>query len=241
MPKIGIISQARMGSSRLPGKVLMYAGGKTLLDWHFLRLRECGFPVILATTDMSGDDLLSQWAAHNRYPCFRGSEKNVRSRYYHCAQRNKLDIVVRVTSDCPLIDGSLIADGINQYMSTGESRHYLTNSQSTYPRGFDFEIFSFELLEEANRKSEHAFEREHVTPYFYHKKKLDIRVTHYHNDEDNSHLRVTVDTPDDFKLVTQLIEKHSAGVKTHREITRILKNNPDLISINEHIVQKRVA
>lgn len=230
-----------MGSSRLPGKVLKKAGGKSLLDWHFERLLTCDQPVILATTTSPHDTPLCDWADSNGISCFRGSENNVLSRYLDCAKEYNLDIIVRVTSDCPLVDGQMIADGIERYFSHNEPRQYLTNSQSTFPRGFDFEIFSLDLLEEAFVNSKNTYELEHVTPYFYHKKKLDIMVTQYQSMEDNSHLRVTVDTPEDFELVRILIEQHNAGISTHFEITELLKKRPDLVALNQHVVQKRVA
>lgn len=168
MPNIGIVSQARLGSSRLPAKVLMTAGGRTLLEWHFDRLQKAGYQAILATTDRTDDDPLYEWAREVGVDSFRGSEDNVLSRYRECARQFKLDVIVRVTSDCPLIDGELIAAGIDHYLAFDETRQYVTNGQRrTFPRGFDFEIFSRELLEEAYQNAVEPYEFEHVTPYFY--------------------------------------------------------------------------
>ena len=255
MLNIGIVSQARLGSSRLPAKVLMNAGGLTLLEWHFERLSKSGYRTILATTDCVEDDPLHEWACESGVACFRGSEDNVLSRYRECARRFKLDVIVRVTSDCPLIDGELVAAGINRYLAFDETRQYLTNGQQrTYPRGFDFEIFSRELLEEAWQNALESFELEHVTPYFYRANlnlpasrsrrssgPMDIALRHFEQPQDHSHLRVTVDTIEDYELVRCLIEDFNAGQKNHQQITTILNSNPQLVAINHDVEQKQVV
>lgn len=259
MLNIGIVSQARLGSSRLPAKVLMTAGGKTLLEWHFERVAKSGYRPILATTEHTDDDALYEWAVEVGVDCFRGSENNVLSRYRECARRFKLDVIVRVTSDCPLIDGELVAAGIDQYLAFDESRQYITNGQlRTYPRGFDFEIFSRELLEEAYLSAVQPFEFEHVTPYFYlspadlensqqpfvntyRRGRMDIALRHFAQARDQSHLRVTVDTIEDYELVRCLIEDYGAGLKNHQQITEILNSNPQLVAINHNVEQKQVV
>jgi len=260
MLNIGIVSQARLGSSRLPAKVLRPAGGKTLLDWHFERLAKSGYTSFLATTDLKSDDPLHEWANEVGVTCFRGSEQNVLSRFRNCARQFKLDVIVRVTSDCPLIDGELVATGINQFLEIDEPRQYMTNGQRrTFPRGFDFEIFSYELLEEAYQSAENSAELEHVTPYFYQSgdsagvsasrkgragrrhQRLDIMRRNFTQHSDNSHLRVTVDTIEDYELVRVLIEDFNAGHKNHLQITNILNDNPQLVAINQDIIQKQVV
>ncbi len=233
----------------------MNAGGRTLLEWHFERLGKSGCQAILATTDRAEDDPLNEWACESGIAAFRGSEDNVLSRYRECARRYKLDVIVRVTSDCPLIDGELVASGIQRYLDFGERRQYLTNGRHrTFPRGFDFEIFSSELLEEAFQNAVEPYEFEHVTPYFYrsglnrsvshasrHTGPMDIALRHFEQSEDHSHLRVTVDTIKDYELVRCLIEDFNAGQKSHRQITEILNCNPHLVAINHDVEQKQVG
>lgn len=246
MLNIGIVSQARLGSSRLPAKVLLSAGGKTLLQWHMERLAASRHQIILATTSRTEDDPLAEWAYEADLPMFRGSEDNVLSRYRECARHYKLDVIVRVTSDCPLIDGRLVARGIEYYLAFDETRQYVTNGQQrTFPRGFDFEIFSRELLEEAWQNATRPYEFEHVTPYFYQprasgQKRMDIALRHFVQDNDHSDLRVTVDTVEDFELIRCLIEEFNAGYAGYEKITDTLLRHPQLVAINHHVEQKQV-
>lgn len=267
MLNIGIVSQARLGSSRLPAKVLLSAGGKTLLQWHMERLAASRHQIILATTTRTEDDPLAEWAHEADLPVFRGSEDNVLSRYRECAHHYKLDVIVRVTSDCPLIDGQLVARGIEHYLAFDETRQYVTNGQQrTFPRGFDFEIFSSELLEEAWQNASRPYEFEHVTPYFYQprasfyqpqaslgqpqasfdqpqasgQRRMDIALRHFVQDKDHSDLRVTVDTVEDFELIRCLIEEFNAGYAGYEKITDTLLRHPQLVAINHHVEQKQV-
>src|ERR1017187_8832445 len=105
--RIGIISQARMTSTRLPGKILLEAKGKPMLSYHIDRLKRSGLPIYIATTINKTDEPVVQFAKTHTIPFYRGSEDHVLSRYYECALENKLDVIIRVTSDCPLIDGNL--------------------------------------------------------------------------------------------------------------------------------------
>lgn len=240
--KIGIISQARMTSTRLPAKILLKILDKPLLLHHVDRLKWSGVPVYIATTSNHTDDIVENFCNENHFPFFRGSESDVLSRYYHLAEKEKLDIIVRVTSDCPLIDGYEIKNALDYYTSLPDYKNvYYTNCQKrTFPRGFDFEIFSFESLKKCFYFGKQEFEREHVTPYIWksHPEQFDIR--HYTRNEDCSRFRITVDEEDDFKLIKILIEKYAAHTLKSAEIIDVLKANPELSSINEHIEQKKV-
>jgi spore coat polysaccharide biosynthesis protein SpsF len=217
------------------------AGGRTLLDWHFSRLASSGCELIMATTDQPNDDPLAVWAADAGVGCFRGSEHHVLSRYLECARRFNLDVIIRVTSDCPLIDGTLVKEGLKCYWSAQNSRLYLTNGHRSFARGFSFEIFSRELLEEAYLNATELYEIEHVTPYFYFNGKPDITVEHMYYPQDRSHYRVTVDTSEDYRLVRRLIEACGAGTYDYAQITTLLDNRPDLVLINSMVEQKKVA
>ncbi|MBD1397640.1 glycosyltransferase family protein [Pontibacter sp. JH31] len=240
--KVGVISQARMTSTRLPGKVLLKAGGKTMLQHHVDRLRDAGLDVYIATTQNTSDDPIAAYAAQANIPCYRGDEHNVLSRFYECALRYGLDVIVRVTSDCPLIDGQLIADAVQQYLAWDDEAVYLSNAlQRTFPRGFDFEIFSFGLLKEAFQNATLTADLEHVTPYINQNKSGRVTLRHYTQDKDASQFRITLDTPEDFELISLLMEQHGAHKLSGDEIMLLLENHPKLQNINAHVEQKKLG
>lgn len=240
-PRIGIISQARMSSTRLPGKILKSVGNKSLLQIHLNRLQQSGFPIYLATTTNKSDDCIAEFCMQQQQAYSRGDEQNVLSRFYECALQFKLEVIVRVTSDCPLIDGFLIKDAIEKYLAFNSTSLYYSNCiERTFPRGFDFEIFSFDMLKEAYEKATSDAQKEHVTPYFYQNHQNKFTLKHYKSTSDYSQLRITVDTPEDFELIKILIEQHHAASKSAPEICELLQQHPELVTINQHIEQKKV-
>lgn len=240
-PKVGIISQARMTSTRLPGKILKKANETPLLQFHLNRLKDSGFPVIIATTTNQTDDPVVEFCNQNQVPFYRGDEDNVLERFYGAATEHNLDIVVRVTSDCPLIDGNIIRKAVQEFIQADDQMLYMSNGLSkTFPRGFDFEIFGYNLLQEAYEKADEQFEKEHVTPYLYTGKNPAIKTKGFAYLKDYSAYRITVDTEDDFKLVQKLIEEYQADKKGIDQIIEILNENPDLVKINAHIEQKKL-
>jgi spore coat polysaccharide biosynthesis protein SpsF len=239
--KVGIISQARMTSTRLPEKVLLPIGQKPVLQYHLERLQQSGYPVFLATTINKTDDPLVAFGQQHQIPVFRGDEQNVLSRYYETARTFNLDIIVRVTSDCPLIDGALIRQGIGEYLEMNDSQLYLSNVLvRTFPRGFDLEIFSFALLEEAFHQASQAGDLEHVTPYINQNKSGRVRFRHLTQTEDKSGYRVTLDTPEDFELLRILIEEYQADLLPAQDICRILDAHPEIAQINAMVEQKKI-
>lgn len=240
-PIIGIISQARMTSTRLPGKVLMEVEKKSLLKYHLDRLKLSNLPLFIATTINTTDDLLEDFAVKEKINIYRGSENNVLSRYYECAQLNNLEIIIRVTSDCPLIDGILIKEAVSEYIKMGDYNLYYSNCiERTFPRGFDFEIFSFAMLEEAYKHATSTHDLEHVTPYINQNKSGKIKFKHIRNEVDRSDIRITVDTSDDFILIKKLIEEHHADGLSCKEIISLFDHNPELKKINAHVEQKKI-
>ncbi|RDC62012.1 cytidylyltransferase domain-containing protein [Adhaeribacter pallidiroseus] len=237
MKKVGIISQARMTSTRLPGKVLLLVKNVSLLKYHTDRLRQSGYPVFLATTVNPTDDVIAEFAITENLGWYRGDENHVLSRFYETAKNHGLEVIVRVTSDCPLVDGELIKQGVEEYLKINSESVYLSNTViRSYPRGLDFEIFSFRLLAEAAKKAQGSFQQEHVTPYI----KEQATLEHIVYPEDASNFRITVDTPEDFELIQILIENFAADQLGSKDLIRLLRNHPELTQINAHIEQKKI-
>ncbi|UOG76751.1 glycosyltransferase family protein [Hymenobacter tibetensis] len=239
--KVGIISQARMTSTRLPGKVLLPVDGLPLLHYHVARAQQSMLPLYLAITVNATDDPLADFATAQHLPYTRGDEHDVLARYQYCAATHNLDVIVRVTSDCPLLDGKLIADSVQEYLRVNDSRLYLSNVlERTFPRGLDFEIFSRELLEEAFQQATLPTDREHVTPYIHQNRSGRVRFQHVIRAENCSAYRLTVDTVEDFQLIKTLIEEYRASDLPTDALIALLEQHPELVALNAHIEQKKV-
>ncbi|HXH73880.1 MAG TPA: glycosyltransferase family protein [Bacteriovoracaceae bacterium] len=237
--KAGIITQARIGSTRLPGKVLKKINSSSLLDYHIRGLKKSGLPVVVATSDLEVDKAIVDFCEHIGVDYFRGSESDVLSRFYHTALKYKFDIVIRVTSDCPLVDGALIKSGLEQSGILQKKNLYVSNAlKRTYPRGYDFEIFSFDMLKDAYENAKEPHEREHVTPYIYKKAVANNRNFDVLAKEDFSSFRLTVDTQEDFNLIEILIRDFHADSLSLEGVLEVLGRNPGLKEINADIVQK---
>jgi len=242
--KTGIIVQARMGSTRLPGKIMINIAGKTVLEHLIERLKICKKinEIIIATTTLSNDSIVAKTAEENGVKFFRGSEEDVLSRYYFAAKENDLDVIARVTADCPLIDPFVI----DELMSFYEKNNYdfVTNvntdvNKRTYPRGLDTEIFSMSVLEKAYCEAKETYQREHVTPYLYENCK---NIFFYINDINYSKYRWTLDTQDDLELITKVYSylykgKHDFFLK---KIIALFEERQELFKINEHVEQKKI-
>ena len=229
-----------MTSTRLPGKVLLPVGGQPLLHYHVTRLKQSGLPLYLAITTNAADDPLAAFAAAHDLPCTRGDEHDVLGRYHQCAAAHGLDVIVRVTSDCPLIDGALVAAGVREYVRLGNPRLYLSNVlRRTFPRGFDFEIFSRPLLNEAFQRATLPGDREHVTPYIHQNRSGKVHFHHSARVPDRSQYRLTVDTAADFALIKILIEQYDAAMLDADQLIRLLDQHPELVALNAHVEQKK--
>ena len=238
---IGIITQARMTSTRLPAKIFKEVNHKNLLQYHIDRLKQTGFDIAIATTVNATDDCVSEFAEKQQLKFHRGSENNVLSRFHEAATKFKFDIIIRVTSDCPLIDPHLIRNSVEKYLKFNNPNLYMSNGlERTFARGFDFEIFSFKLLDDAFKNAQLEEDLEHVTPYIWKNKSGKVELYPVKQSTDNSRFRITVDTADDFELVKTLIGKYQADKLDYNEIEEILANHPELVAINSHIEQKKV-
>lgn len=228
-----IIIQARMNSKRLPGKVLMEAGGIPLIGILFERLKDSGIPILLATSENSENDPLEEYARGKGIMVYRGSEDNVLERYYEAAKTVNADLIFRLTGDNPYIEGSLINDLLSLYKEKNNPRAYISTGLSqTFPLGISVEAFAFGLLEEAFLNAKLAGETEHVTPYMHQNMPGNIEIVPFSFDLSRYHYRLTVDTEKDFKLFRALIEDFNAQHLKIDEIVSLLDKSPELSAMN---------
>jgi spore coat polysaccharide biosynthesis protein SpsF len=240
--KIGIITQARATSTRLPAKVLLTAAGRTFLEYHLDRLVATELPVIVATTTNAADDPIVELTEKAGLPVFRGSEHDVLSRFAGAASQYGLDGVVRVTSDCPLIDAEVVAEGVDRWRAEDDENLYLTNClERTYPRGMDYEVFSTARLLDADAHATLATDREHVTPYLHQNRPGDVRLLNLPWRGGGAQYRLTLDTEEDRLLLTELLENHGASSLGCAELVAILAEHPELVALNAHIEQKKLG
>lgn len=243
--KTVIIVQARMTSTRLPGKVLKQILGKTLIEYLVERLRRVKLAdaFVIATTTNDTDEPIVELCGQLNVPVTRGSENDVLARYYEAAQLHQADVVVRVTSDCPLIDPVVIDSAIRFYREHGTEFDYVSNALTqSFPYGMAVEVFSFNLLEQAHREALAEPEREHVTPFIYTRPER-YRIGHLIQADDQSHHRWTVDTPEDFELVRRITEAlyPSKPAFDTQDILTLLEAHPDWPAINSHVRQKKLG
>ena len=239
---IAIITQARVNSTRLPNKIFLTAKNKPFLEYHIDSLKATGIKVIVATTNDGSEEVIVEFCKINKVDCFKGDEENVLKRFYDCALKYKIDTIIRVTSDCPLIDKNIILKGVEEYRKIKNNQSiYVSNTiNRTYARGMDFEIFSFEALKDAFQNAEELSDKEHVTPYIWKNKSNKINIIQVVDSEDNSGLRLTLDTKEDQVLLTELIENHNVENLSYNDIKLLLNGNESLRIINQHIEQKKV-
>ena len=233
------IIQARMGSTRLPGKVLKGIGGRTMLARVVRRARRSQLidDVVAATTTKPNDRPIVDECKLLGVPSFLGSELDVLDRYYEAAITFSSDAVVRITSDCPLIDREIIDKVIQIFLD--KKADYASNTLvSTYPRGLDVEAFTFDALKEAWCEASADFQHVHVTPYIYQHPEL-FRIHSVTADENWSRYRWTVDTKEDLDLIRAIYEKiDKDDLFSWRDVLDLLKREPNLAEINRHIRQK---
>ena len=235
-----------MGSTRLPAKVLKELCGKSVLAHVVDRVRAVAGidQIVVATTDRSADDVLEAAVSKLDATVFRGSESDVLSRYYFAATEANADTVIRVTSDCPLLDSNLLAEMLDRFSTSrrdAERVDYLSNTiLRTYPRGLDAEIFTIDALDQAYRKASDDYEREHVTPFIYRHPDM-FGLQNFRGNLDYSKHRWTLDTTEDWQLITEIYNalfpaNHHFGM---REVLLFLQRRPELFALNAHIEQKK--
>jgi spore coat polysaccharide biosynthesis protein SpsF len=239
-----IIIQARMGSTRLAGKVLNPIAGRPMLSYQLERLRRCkeAQDIVLATTTLPADNAIVTFCEVEGVACTRGSEQDVLSRYAEAARVVNATIVVRITSDCPLIDPALVDNAIAAFRSD-EGCDYLSNMiQPTWPYGMAVEVMSRAVLDEANAEAREAIEREHVTPFIYWRPER-YRLKSLIMEPDLSSHRWTVDTPEDLELISKILTAlyPSNPEFDMNDVLNLLQHHPGWELINRHIVQRSIA
>ena len=242
--KIGIITQARATSTRLPAKVLLTAGGRSYLEHHLDHLQATGLPVIVATTTNEADEQIVEIAAKAGVPVFRGSELDVLSRFAGAIREHELDGVVRVTSDCPLIDPEVVAAGVDRFRTEAAENLYVSNClERTYPRGMDYEVFSGTRLLKADAEATLPADREHVTSYLHQNRPGDIRLLNlpFDGSPHGAKYRLTLDTEDDRLLLATVIEDYDGLSLDCAQLVALMDAHPELAALNEHIEQKKLG
>ncbi len=239
--RVVAIIQARMGSTRLPGKVLRELSGETMLTRVVKRVRCAKLidEVLVATTERASDDAIVAECRRSAVSFFRGDQDDVLDRYFKAAQSADAEIVVRITSDCPLIDPEITGKTIQAFID--KSPDYASNTiLRTYPRGLDTEVVSMTALRRAWQKAQQAYEREHVTPYIF-EHPTEFTCLPVVGDQDFSAHRWTVDTPEDFAFVKAIYDRlKGEGESSWREVLNVLDREPELLELNRSIVQKSV-
>lgn len=233
------IVQARMGSTRLPGKVLLEAAGKPLLVWHLERLAQVSQldRIVVATTDSAADDVVADCAARMGVAVFRGSEDDVLDRYYQAARCFQAELVLRTTSDCPLLDPALVSAVLERWHQAGDLDYLSTATPQSYPRGMDCELFSFSTLHTAWCEGREADDREHVTPFVYRRPER-FRLGRLEAGRPYQDYRLTVDTPEDLQLIRLILQALGAQAFTLDDIVQLLEQRPDWRECNAQVRHK---
>ena len=237
---VTVITQARTTSTRLPGKVLLEAAGRTMLEHHLDRLAAAGLRVVVATTTNLTDDPVAEIAERIGVGVTRGSEHDVLGRFAQAVREHRPRTVVRVTSDCPLVDGRVVRAGVEAFLAAADPALYASNTLvRTYPRGLDFEVFSAAALLDADAHATDPVHREHVTPWLYTDPARPTLSLPW--DRDASAYRLTLDTPDDLRLLRTLLEEYDAARLDAAGLVALLDAHPELVALNAHVEQKKLG
>ncbi|MFH1919933.1 MAG: glycosyltransferase family protein [Planctomycetota bacterium] len=236
------IIQARMGSTRLPGKVLLDLAGRTMLARVVRRVGRAALidEVIVATADAPSDDAIVEECRRLRVTCFRGSEHDVLDRFHRAAIAHRADVVVRITADCPLIDPEVTDRVIRAFLD--ERPDYASNIlRRTYPRGLDTEVMTAAALVRASREAGEAYQRTHVTPYLYQHPKS-FRLLSVAGVEDLSAHRWTVDSPRDLQFARAVYQRMVGDdAFSWHDVCRLVAEEPTLADLNRDVRQKALV
>jgi spore coat polysaccharide biosynthesis protein SpsF len=245
---IGAIIQARTSSTRLPGKVLLelpYGTGVTVFQQVIRRLKQSKKidTVVVATTEDKADDAIVDIASREDISSFRGSKENVLERYYLAAKAFGLDTVVRITSDCPCIDATMVDTTIVYYI-TEKADYCSISAARTFPHGLDHEVFSIAVLEMAYKNATKDYEKEHVTPYIYRSNPgiFKICVLDAPQELYDPEIRITLDTEEDYAVLCCIFDNlyYKNMFFNTKDIIDLFKEKPWIRLINKKIVQKKM-
>lgn len=241
-PKVVAIIQARMGSSRLPGKVLADLNGQPVLAWVLRRTqRAAGInQVVVAAPAGELDDPLAAYCAEQGVACVRDSLHDVLDRYMQAARETEADVIVRITGDCPFIDPGLLAEYVQKFVSADPPLDFAANrlpQGRTIPIGLDVELCTRAALETAWAEAKEPHQREHVMPFFYEHPER-FRIAEFKQQPSYGHLRWTVDTPEDLELARSIASHFPDDTFAWIDILALFEANPDLASINAAVQHK---
>jgi spore coat polysaccharide biosynthesis protein SpsF (cytidylyltransferase family) len=231
------IIQARMSSTRLPGKVLLPLSDKPVLEHVIQRVKNCKLvdKVVVATTDHDSDNIIEDWCKKNNFEYYRGSLEDVLDRFYKVASQFKAENILRITADCPVIDSGIIDEVIEKYHEGNFDFYGLSGE---FPDGLDCTMFSFKALETAWKNSKLQSEREHVGPYMLNHPEL-FAIGGYKKFKNLGHLRLTLDDPRDYQLLSTIFKKlyDIDNFFNHEMIINLLNESPELLKINSEIIR----
>lgn len=241
MQKVGIIVQARMTSTRLPGKVLMDIGGKPLLKFLIKRLKSVNdnIDLIVATTRDKEDEKVIELCDSINVPYYRGQKENVLKRYIECARKFNIDVIVRVCSDCPFIDPNGINELIIAYKKIHKADLVHNKHKKGYPFGTGAELVTLNTLEIAEKNANKKHQKEHVLPYILENSdKFNIIKVNAPEYLRRPNYYLTVDYPEDLKVIREIVSKIEGDNKEKtplRKIVKLLDENPYIVTINSHL------
>lgn len=240
--KTVLILQARMGSSRLPGKILLPLGDSVVLNYDVARCQnvEGVDEVVVATTTLPADDAIVDWCRANEVPCFRGDQDDVLSRYHDAARAYRADVVIRVTSDCPFISYELAGEALGMMKAHPCD---LIVKEGEPPRGLWSEVCSFEALDYMHRHGHELRHREHVTYFAYeYPERFHTQTLVIPEALRRPELRITLDTDEDYRMLRRLAEAFPGNtLASSSAVVQYLLEHPEIADINRHVLQKPVV
>lgn len=238
-----IIIQARMTSTRLPGKIMLPLCGKPVLQVMLERLECFKDNIIIATTDDGTEEPIVELCKQIQVRYFQGDTNNVLKRYFESATQFNAkvdDTIIRLTSDCPLIDPFIVQSTLDYFLDNHYD--YVNAGSSTgFPRGMDTEVFSFQLLKDAYYNATEDYEKEHVTPYLYKTCSHKLTIGQYCNPIEHSKYRLTLDEDDDYRVIQEVYNKLNCRTDfSYDDMIRVLIENPYIYEINATVEQKKL-
>ncbi len=241
-PRVVAIIQARMASSRLPGKVLADLGGQPVLAWVVRRAGRAKSinQVVVATSIAAEDDAVVAFCKERDYACSRGNLYDVLDRYRQAAHEYDAEVIVRLTGDCPLIDPGMLDDNLRTFLGARPPLDFAANrlpGERTIPIGLDAEFCTIAALETAWREAQKPHQREHVMPFFY-EHADHFRILHIKHSPDYDHYRWTVDTPEDLDLMRQVVSHFKDDKFSWKEVLALFQEKPELAQINASVTHK---